>query len=91
MVVSKLTQILSKNVILSASKRPSPMILTKRFKPHYKSGALKPMPNVVPFGVFGVFLTVLIGLSIGATISKNIANFLEENDLFVPDDDDEDD
>lgn len=90
MVVTKLTQILSKNIILSATKRPNPMLLTKRYKPHYKSGAIKRMPDVVPFGVFGVFLTVLIGLSIGATISKNIANFLEENDLFVPDDEEDD-
>lgn len=30
------------------------------------------------------------GLLIGAMISKNIANFLEENELFVPSDDDDD-
>lgn len=35
--------------------------------------------------------TVVPGLLIGAGISKNIANFLEENELFVPDDDDDDD
>ncbi|XP_062562820.1 essential MCU regulator, mitochondrial [Armigeres subalbatus] len=62
-----------------------------RRKYTYRSGALKPMPNVIPFGLFGVVLTVIPGLLIGATISKNMANFLEENDLFVPSDDDDDD
>lgn len=49
------------------------------------------MPNIIPFGLIGVILTVIPGLLIGATISKNMANFLEENDLFVPSDDDDDD
>ncbi|KXJ70669.1 essential MCU regulator, mitochondrial [Aedes albopictus] len=62
-----------------------------RRKYTYRSGALKPMPNVIPFGLLGVVLTVIPGLLIGATISKNMANFLEENDLFVPSDDDDDD
>lgn len=35
-------------------------------------------------------LCSIAGLFIGATISKNIANFLEENELFVPSDDDDD-
>lgn len=55
------------------------------------SGAVLPEPTKVPFGLLGVFGAVIPGLLIGATISKNIANFLEENDLFVPADDDDDD
>lgn len=35
-------------------------------------------------------LMIFAGLLVGAVISKNIASFLEENDLFVPDEDDED-
>ncbi|XP_055595151.1 essential MCU regulator, mitochondrial-like [Uranotaenia lowii] len=62
-----------------------------RRKYTFRSGALKPMPNIVPFGLIGIVLTVIPGLLIGATISKNMANFLEENDLFVPSDDDDDD
>ncbi|XP_055619675.1 essential MCU regulator, mitochondrial [Toxorhynchites rutilus septentrionalis] len=62
-----------------------------RRKYTYRSGALKPMPDITPFGLFGVIFTVIPGLLIGAAISKNIANFLEENDLFVPSDDDDDD
>lgn len=62
-----------------------------RRKYTYRSGALKPMPYIIPFGLLGVVLTVIPGLLIGAAISRNMANFLEENDLFVPSDDDDDD
>lgn len=48
------------------------------------------MPVNNPFGIIGVFLTVIPGILIGAIISKNIASFLEENDLFVPEDEDDD-
>ncbi|ENN72088.1 essential MCU regulator, mitochondrial [Dendroctonus ponderosae] len=48
-------------------------------------------PHRTPFGLLKVVFTVVPGLLIGAGISKNIANFLEENELFVPDDDDDDD
>ena len=48
------------------------------------------MPTVMPFGGLAFLGTVIPGLLIGAMISKNIANFLEENELFVPSDDDDD-
>jgi hypothetical protein len=48
------------------------------------------MPVNNPFGIFGVFMTIVPGILIGAIISKNIASFLEENDLFVPEDEDDD-
>ncbi|XP_034938794.1 essential MCU regulator, mitochondrial [Chelonus insularis] len=56
-----------------------------------RSGAILPEPKTQPFGFISVICGVTVGLLIGATISKNIANFLEENDLFVPTDDDDDD
>ncbi|KAG8227476.1 hypothetical protein J437_LFUL002365 [Ladona fulva] len=55
------------------------------------SGGMLPEPRRTPFGLIGVVCAVIPGLLIGATISKNIASFLEENDLFVPSDDDDDD
>lgn len=55
------------------------------------SGAILPEPKTTPFSFLGVFSSVVVGLLLGATASKNIANFLEENDLFVPSDDDDDD
>lgn len=65
--------------------------LCVRRKTHYRTGAIKPMPKVLPFGVVAVFASIIPGLFIGAAVSKSVANFLEENDLFVPSDDDEDD
>jgi len=58
-------------------------------KTHFRSGAIKPIPGKAPFGIMCVIFSVLPGLFVGAAISKNIANFLEENDLFVPSDDDD--
>jgi len=42
-------------------------------------------------GLSGVGATIATGLLVGAGISKNIASFLEENELFVPAVDDDDD
>lgn len=66
-------------------------LMQLRRKYTYRSGALKPMPQQIRFGLLGIVATVIPGLLIGAQISKNMANFLEENDLFVPSDDDDDD
>ncbi|KAM7342086.1 essential MCU regulator [Cochliomyia hominivorax] len=64
--------------------------IQRRNATHFRSGALKPKPEEMPFGVMGVVCAVVPGLFIGAAISKSVANFLEENDLFVPEDDDDD-
>lgn len=61
-----------------------------RYKTHYRNGAFMPQPKVSNFGLFGIICSVVPGLFIGAAISKSVANFLEENDLFVPSDDDDD-
>ncbi|XP_047030171.1 essential MCU regulator, mitochondrial [Helicoverpa zea] len=55
------------------------------------TGAILPEPEKTPLGLLGIVMAVVPGLLIGAAISKNIANFLEENELFVPSDDDDDD
>ncbi len=41
-------------------------------------------------GLGGVLLSVVAGITLGSVISKDMASFLEENDLFVPSDDDDD-
>ncbi|XP_066584923.1 essential MCU regulator, mitochondrial-like [Prorops nasuta] len=56
-----------------------------------QSGAILPEPERARFGFYGVITSVIVGLITGATFSKYMANFLEENDLFVPTDDDDDD
>lgn len=55
------------------------------------TGGILPEPQKTPLGLIRIVCVVVPGLLIGAAISKNIANFLEENDLFVPSDDDDDD
>lgn len=52
---------------------------------------ISPEPTKPRFVYLKVISAVSIGLFIGANISKSVANFLEENELFVPSDDDEDD
>jgi len=66
-------------------------ILQSRTLVTKSSGAVLPEPVKDPLGLFGFGGTVLVGLTLGATISKHIASFLEENELFVPSDDDDDD
>ncbi|CAK1551227.1 unnamed protein product [Leptosia nina] len=66
-------------------------IVHKRPATTTPSGAILPEPEKTPFGLLSVVCAVVPGLLIGAAISKNIANFLEENELFVPSDDDDDD
>lgn len=55
------------------------------------SGAILPEPKRTRFGFFFVICCVSTGLVIGTTLSKMVANFLEEKELFVPSDDDDDD
>ncbi|CAM1303538.1 Uncharacterised protein g3534 [Pycnogonum litorale] len=54
-----------------------------------ENGALLEEPKKISLGLSKVALTVIPGLYLGATISKEGAAFLEENDIFVPDDDDD--
>lgn len=55
------------------------------------TGTILPKPERESFGLFKVCITVIPGILIGAMISKSTANFLEENELFVPSDDEDDD
>ena len=55
------------------------------------SGAILPEPKRIRFGFLRVISGVVTGLIIGTNLSKMIANFLEEKELFVPSDDDDDD
>lgn len=92
MVLTRVFRVVGRrSTLLDSSLQQQLVRLPLRRKYTYRSGALKPMPEITPFGLFGIVCTVIPGLLIGATISKNMANFLEENDLFVPSDDDDDD
>lgn len=79
--------------IVSLLENTSQLAVTNTYRnaTSTKHGIILQEPHRTSFGVIKIFFTVVPGLLIGAAISKNIANFLEENDLFVPSDDDDDD
>ncbi|KAM9389543.1 essential MCU regulator, mitochondrial [Phaethornis superciliosus] len=56
-----------------------------------RSGAILPKPVKTPFALLRVFSVVIPFLYVGTQISKNFAALLEEHDIFVPEDDDDDD
>ncbi|CAB0042155.1 unnamed protein product [Trichogramma brassicae] len=81
----RIVQLLRKSLNADVSSTTTRMATTS------PSGAILPEPRKPRFGYLGVICAVSTGLFIGANLSKNIANFLEENELFVPSDDDDDD
>lgn len=54
------------------------------------TGAMLHKPETTRFGLVKAMTTVVPFLYLGATMSRKGAAFLEENDIFVPDDDDDD-
>ncbi|XP_016385312.1 essential MCU regulator, mitochondrial [Sinocyclocheilus rhinocerous] len=55
------------------------------------SGAILPKPKKTAFGLVRILMVVAPFLYVGTLISKNFAALLEEHDIFVPEDDDDDD
>ncbi|XP_072319803.1 single-pass membrane protein with aspartate-rich tail 1b [Eucyclogobius newberryi] len=55
------------------------------------SGGILPKPDKTPFGLIRMTIVVVPFLYVGTLISKNFAALLEEHDIFVPEDDDDDD
>jgi len=53
------------------------------------SGAVLPMPKWYKLGLIKVLLAVTASLSLGALISKSFAEFLEDNEIFVPEEEDD--
>uniref|UniRef100_A0A8D0GNH0 Essential MCU regulator, mitochondrial n=1 Tax=Sphenodon punctatus TaxID=8508 RepID=A0A8D0GNH0_SPHPU len=70
---------------------PSVMVVPSRSLTVTRSGAILPKPVKVPFGLLRIFSVVIPFLYVGTQISKNFAALLEEHDIFVPEDDDDDD
>jgi hypothetical protein len=56
-----------------------------------KSGAIENVPSWYRFGITKLILTFTLFLLIGAQISKTGVKILEENDIFKPEDDDDED
>lgn len=53
-------------------------------------GELLPPPLKTRFGLVKVLSAAVPGIIVGATLAKNGAAWLEENEIFIPDDDDDD-
>ncbi|XP_039352922.1 essential MCU regulator, mitochondrial [Mauremys reevesii] len=70
---------------------PAVTVVPSRNETVTRSGAILPKPPKMPFGLLRVFTVVIPFLYIGTQISKNFAALLEEHDIFVPEDDDDDD
>lgn len=88
MIVSRLGSLARSQNLLQNAALTKNLVKTATSTKH---GVVLQEPQRTRFGILKMIVTVVSGLLIGAAISKNIANFLEENDLFVPSDDDDDD
>ena len=55
------------------------------------SGSLLAMPKWYRFGLAKVIANIVFFIGVGAFISKKAVHFLEENDIFKPEGDDDDD
>uniref|UniRef100_A0A8B9PX95 Essential MCU regulator, mitochondrial n=1 Tax=Apteryx owenii TaxID=8824 RepID=A0A8B9PX95_APTOW len=72
-------------------RAPAVPVVPSRGATVTRSGAILPQPVKMPFGLLRVFSVVIPFLYVGTQISKNFAALLEEHDIFVPEDDDDDD
>nr|XP_046271869.1 essential MCU regulator, mitochondrial-like [Scatophagus argus] len=76
---------------LASSIGPERTVTPARTAVCTSSGAILPKPKKTPFGLIRIALVVVPFLYVGTQISKNFAALLEEHDIFVPEDDDDDD
>ncbi|KAM6905676.1 essential MCU regulator, mitochondrial [Xenentodon cancila] len=75
----------------SAFTSPGRTVTPRRTAVCTSSGAILPKPKKTPFGLIRIALVVVPFLYVGTQISKNFAALLEEHDIFVPEDDEDDD
>lgn len=71
------------------SKLKLPTVQQVRTTVTVENGAFCEKPDQIRLGLVKALAVVCPFLYAGATLSKNGAAFLEENDIFVPDDDDD--
>ena len=54
-----------------------------------ETGSINPVPKWYRFGILKVLLCVTSFVLLGSYISQSTAEFLEDNEIFVPEDDDD--
>ncbi|XP_076866434.1 essential MCU regulator, mitochondrial [Brachyhypopomus gauderio] len=70
---------------------PGPILPPCRTAVCTSTGAVLPKPNKTTLGLVRIAMVVAPFMYVGTLISKNFAALLEEHDIFVPEDDDDDD
>ncbi|XP_044147693.1 essential MCU regulator, mitochondrial [Bufo gargarizans] len=89
--VLRLTNVARPSRFLNARRAPPGPSVPARTAVSTSTGAIQPKPDKISFGLLRVFSVVIPFLYVGTLISKNFAALLEEHDIFVPEDDDDDD
>ena len=79
--IRKVTTILRGRKVISGD-------LSEAGKVYTKSGAINNMPERTEFYSFKIIGMIFPGLLSGAFFAKWLAEFMEENDIFIPSDDD---
>ena len=88
--MSRLQSVAFRNLFRSNSAlQRVPRVNSVRTVVYSESGAILERPERVSYGLLKVLVVVGVSVVLGGTISKNGADFLEEHDLFVPDEDDD--
>lgn len=88
--LSRLQLVSIRSVLNSSSPRQrAPVVNSVRTVVYSESGAVMEKPQRVPLGLLKVLVVVGLSVFVGGSISKRGAEFLEEHDLFVPDEDDD--
>ncbi|XP_030045837.1 essential MCU regulator, mitochondrial [Microcaecilia unicolor] len=78
-------------LLRAKTNRCSTIVAPVRTATVTRTGAILPKPEKTSFGLLRVFIVVIPFLYLGTQISKSFAALLEEHDIFVPEDDDDDD
>ncbi|XP_064857515.1 essential MCU regulator, mitochondrial-like [Oncorhynchus nerka] len=88
-LVSRNTGLVSRNIVLKPSN--TARLNQCRNVVSTANGGVQPKPDKISFGLIRMTAVVIPFLYVGTLISKNFAALLEEHDIFVPEDDDDDD
>ncbi|CAG01655.1 unnamed protein product, partial [Tetraodon nigroviridis] len=90
-LLARLSALRSNSRFTAFASGPGRTVTPARTAVCSSSGAILPKPKKTPFGLIRIALVVVPFLYVGTQISKNFAALLEEHDIFVPEDDDDDD
>ncbi|XP_077866191.1 essential MCU regulator, mitochondrial-like [Saccoglossus kowalevskii] len=88
LLLQRSLRLLSRNYTRNGPKRITQQMIVRN-ETTTPTGALHAKPIKTTLGLTKAFIVIVPFMYVGATMSKEGAAFLEENDIFVPDDDDD--